>query len=343
MVFINKAVLFSIFILLYFPANSVFAQEDSLLKKISEIDVSLSSVDDSDEDLYMNTVSFESFYDELSPVGEWIQISPDEIKADLKDGEGQGFASNIMSDENTIYIWRPTGVENNWHPYMNGRWIFTNQGWMWASNYSWGWAVYHYGRWWNSPVFGWVWIPGHVWAPAWVRWKVTDGFIGWCPLTPYARWNMNSGITISNYNYINRNRDWIFIEKGRFAEEISSSNRVKVKENGTYISKASDLLDIKYENSKIKNYGPDVNDLQSKFGVKFNEKNITRTNTITNPVVGDKDVTVYRPDFKKVDVDFKTGKPLHSVGPGKFKIASKIKKHIIKRRIKRRLHKDIRK
>ena len=32
----------------------------------------------------------------------------------------------------------------------------------------WGWIAYHYGHWYRDPDFGWFWIPGDEWAPAWV-------------------------------------------------------------------------------------------------------------------------------------------------------------------------------
>jgi len=45
------------------------------------------------------------------------------------------------------------------------------------------WALdVHYGRW-ACPVFGWVWVPGDVWGPAWVDWFSATGFVGWAPLS----------------------------------------------------------------------------------------------------------------------------------------------------------------
>ncbi len=57
----------------------------------------------------------------------------------------------------------------------------------------WGWATDHYGRWFYDPDYGWVWVPGYEWAPAWVDWVVYDGWIGWAPLPPSATWSVNVG------------------------------------------------------------------------------------------------------------------------------------------------------
>jgi hypothetical protein len=32
--------------------------------------------------------------------------------------------------------------------------------------------------------FGWIWVPGDEWSPAWVRWRRGGTHIGWCPLPP---------------------------------------------------------------------------------------------------------------------------------------------------------------
>ena len=46
------------------------------------------------------------------------------------------------------------------------------------------WAVYHYGRWGYDQDIGWFWVPGTVWAPAWVSWRRSNDVVGWAPLPP---------------------------------------------------------------------------------------------------------------------------------------------------------------
>jgi len=83
-------------------------------------------------------------------------------------------------------VWRPRRVSEDWQPYVYGRWVWTDAGWAWASDEPFGWAVYHYGRWAWAPAVGWMWVPGRVWAPAWVSWRWTDGYAAWCPMGPRA-------------------------------------------------------------------------------------------------------------------------------------------------------------
>ena len=113
-------------------------------------------------------ITYQDFYDGLAPYGDWVYV----------DGYG--------------YCWQP-GVEEGWRPYTNGGWIYTNAGWTWSSDEEWGWATDHYGRWMLTTEFGWLWVPGYEWAPAWVSWRKSDEYVGWAPLPPEATWQPASG------------------------------------------------------------------------------------------------------------------------------------------------------
>ncbi|MEO1576259.1 MAG: DUF6600 domain-containing protein, partial [Pseudomonadota bacterium] len=78
-------------------------------------------------------------------------------------------------------VWSPYDMTADWRPYTNGYWVERDAEWVWHSNFSWGWAAFHYGRWNLDPNFGWVWVPDDVWAPAWVVWRTGGDVIGWAP------------------------------------------------------------------------------------------------------------------------------------------------------------------
>jgi hypothetical protein len=84
------------------------------------------------------------------------------------------------------YLWTPalSIVGAAFSPYATcGHWILSEYGWTWASDWSWGWAPFHYGRW--IPRAGrWSWVPGTMWGPAWVSWRSGNGYVGWSPLPP---------------------------------------------------------------------------------------------------------------------------------------------------------------
>src|SRR4051812_15685651 len=79
-----------------------------------------------------------SFDTALSPYGEWVSVS------------------------RVGRVWRPyrTVVGPEFVPYQTGgHWEESEYGWIFVSDYDWGWAPFHYGRWYMDPYYGWVWIP----------------------------------------------------------------------------------------------------------------------------------------------------------------------------------------
>jgi hypothetical protein len=117
-------------------------------------------------------VSPEFFYDALAPYGEWVDVGD--------------YGS----------CWHPTGVDDNWAPYTDGYWAYTDAGWTWVSYEDFGGVVYHYGRWMKVEGEGWCWAPDYEWAPAWVSWRRNDDYIGWAPLPPEARWRGDIGFSV---------------------------------------------------------------------------------------------------------------------------------------------------
>lgn len=100
-----------------------------------------------------------TFETQLAPDGRWIEV----------DGTRSWQPAVEVSD-------------SNWQPYLNdGHWVWTDDGWYWESNYKWGWAAFHYGRWDRVANYNWVWTPDVVWAPAWVSWRESDSVYGWAP------------------------------------------------------------------------------------------------------------------------------------------------------------------
>ncbi len=117
-------------------------------------------------------ISYDDFYQSLSPYGQWVE------------------------DPVYGYVWSP-GEDASFRPYYtNGHWVMTEYGNTWVSDYPWGWACFHYGRWTYDDYYGWLWIPGSSWGPAWVSWRYGDGFYGWAPLSP----DYTAGGAITSYH-----------------------------------------------------------------------------------------------------------------------------------------------
>ncbi len=107
--------------------------------------------------------AYTQFGSALAPYGTWID--------DPSYGRVWVPASNVVGADFAPY-------------YSRGHWVLTEYGWTWVSDYAWGWAPFHYGRWISLASRGWGWVPGTVWGPAWVGWRYGGGYAGWAPLPP---------------------------------------------------------------------------------------------------------------------------------------------------------------
>ncbi len=47
--------------------------------------------------------------------------------------------------------------------------------------------------------YGWVWVPGNVWAPAWVSWRTANSYVGWAPLPPGVSLNVLSQLAFNGH------------------------------------------------------------------------------------------------------------------------------------------------
>lgn len=96
-------------------------------------------------------------------------------------------------DPNYGTVWVPSSsvVGPDFTPYVSaGHWVYDTD-YVWVSDYDWGWAPFHYGRWVYGPGFGWEWVPGRAYAGAWVSWRYGVGdwaYVGWAPLAPTWCW-----------------------------------------------------------------------------------------------------------------------------------------------------------
>lgn len=90
------------------------------------------------------------------------------------------------------YVWRPSINGHSypwgsWMPYTYGRWTSVQGQLFWVPGETWGWVPYHLGIWmWNKNK-GWLWIPGSVFAPAWVDWSFGYDYYCWRPWS-YLDW-----------------------------------------------------------------------------------------------------------------------------------------------------------
>jgi hypothetical protein len=215
-------------------------------------------------------ISDQVFYDNLSPYGVWVY--------DPQYGD----------------MWVPN-VDGNFRPYATrGHWVLTEYGNTWVSDYPWGWATFHYGRWVFDDYYGWAWIPGYEWAPAWVSWRQTPDYYGWAPLTPNISIDISFGnnYSIPDYywvfapqTYINSPRIYnYYVPHTRVVNIIRSTtiiNNIYSRDNRRYIA------------------GPRIQDIERVTRSRPQIYNIREANRPGSVNVRNKTVNIYRPEVKR--------------------------------------------
>jgi hypothetical protein len=212
------------------------------------------------------SVSYQTFYDELSPYGDWIY------------------------DGDYGYVWAPQ-VGNDFRPYYtNGQWAMTDYGNTWVSGYDWGWAPFHYGRWTHNRFYGWVWVPGTTWGPAWVSWRSGGGNYGWAPMGPGISINISFG-----NNYYTPYDWWTFVPCSNIYSGYYGNYWRGAGYNNTYINNTV-IINNTYNKNYV--YGPRRNEIEQVTGGRVKVYNLRDGRAAGRSAINGNNVSVYRPSVR---------------------------------------------
>ncbi|MCF8450576.1 MAG: hypothetical protein K9G49_11965 [Taibaiella sp.] len=218
------------------------------------------------------TVSYQTFYDNLAPYGQWIY------------------------DPEYGNVWVPN-EDGNFRPYgSRGQWVMTEYGNTWVSDDPWGWAVYHYGRWTYNPYYGWIWVPGYEWAPAWVSWRFGGGNAGWAPLGP----GVNSGV-----GYYAPDNWWVFVGPQYMYQPNCIRYWRGPSYNTTYIRQTTIINNYYVDNTtRVRyNYGPRAEVIQQVTRQPVQVYSVSQLNRPGAPSIGRNSVSIYRPSVNRASVN----------------------------------------
>ncbi len=125
------------------------------------------------------------------------------------------------------FVWRPFLNDHaypsggSWMPYSYGRWTMAQGQLFWVPFETWGWVPYHLGIWvWNEKK-GWLWIPGSIFAPAWVEWMCSAGSFCWRPWT-LMDWYGYESYEYYRYGLYDTGQSPYFARWGVFVEDPPS-------------------------------------------------------------------------------------------------------------------------
>ncbi|HXO21857.1 MAG TPA: DUF6600 domain-containing protein [Thermoanaerobaculia bacterium] len=187
--------------------------------------------------------SVQYFHQRLSPYGRW------EARAGYGD------------------VWIPR-VSSGWRPYTTGHWVYTDQGWAWVANEPWGWAAFHYGRWYHDENSGWGWVPGHVWAPAWVAWRNGGGYLGWAPLPPSIGFTAGVGVSFGGVDIETAISPsyYSFVPERAILDARLSSSFVPFSRNADCFRRSSNITRLTVVNNRVFNQGLNVQRIEQVTG-----------------------------------------------------------------------------
>lgn len=225
-------------------------------------------------------VSFQVFYDNLSPYGHWV------------DYPSYG------------YIWIPSAGAD-FVPYStSGYWVMTDYGWTWVSAYEWGWAPFHYGRWNYDSFYGWFWVPDNIWGPAWVVWRTSPGYYGWAPLGP------NVSITFAMGGGYNPPSDyWCFVSNQYMGREDINNYYGPRKGNQELINNSTIINNTYVDKSRNTTYiaGPGKEEIEKGTGRKVKTVGV-KDNSKPGQGLKNNELHTYRPVVSPRAADAKPSK-----------------------------------
>ena len=199
-------------------------------------------------------VSFDFFYNDLSPHGSWL----------VSGSYGR--------------VWQPQVYRPGWNPYYDGHWEYADVGWVWVSDYSWGAVPYHYGTWVMDADYGWVWVPGYTWAPAWVVFRQGPQAVGWAPVSP----EFSIGISFGSRGYYEPPPSaFVFVPVQQFAAPRIRPYIVPERQVNTYIRNTTIINNnLVVQNNVVVNRGPDVRVVERAAGRTIRPEPIERVQRV---------------------------------------------------------------
>jgi hypothetical protein len=215
-------------------------------------------------------ISDQEFYDELQPYGTWIY------------------------DPQYGNVWIPD-VEEDFRPYATrGYWAMTSYGNTWVSDYPWGWATFHYGRWHFDNYYGWEWVPGNEWAPAWVSWRDGGGYYGWAPMEPGVSIDASFGD-----NYSVPDNYWVFAPYAYINYTNVYNYYVPYNKTRTIIRNTAWLRNRYNYNNRVYNAGPRREEIQRYSHRPVRVYNINNVNRPSRITVNNNNINIYRPAVRQ--------------------------------------------
>jgi hypothetical protein len=144
--------------------------------------------------------------------------------------------------------------------------------------------------------YGWLWVPGYNWSPAWVTWGTVDNYYAWAPLMPevnaateYSSWRPHSFYwNVASRDHIYDRNISTVIERPETV--VNVVNRITIVNNFTTTR----------SNNLHYSRGPEINDVQQFTKEKITPVSFKEVNKSEQVSHNGDVVNVYRPAVQTV-------------------------------------------
>ena len=149
------------------------------------------------------------------------------------------------------------------------------------SNDPWGGNPYHYGTWASIPGYGWSWVPGTVWAPAWVTWSYSNSYVGWAPLPPTVVFGASGyagrPVVVSQTQYV-------FVPTNRFVGRNVTTVRIPAQQSAQIFRQTRPVTGFAVTGGIVRNTALPMETIERAAGGKIETRSIQAAGTAPRAV-----------------------------------------------------------
>jgi len=137
-------------------------------------------------------------------------------------------------------------------PYTNGRWLYSEYGWMWKGNAPHSWVTEHYGYWKRGADQVWAWYPGPHWLPQIVEIRASPAGIGWRS----AEVDADGNFVEAPADRFTKSDEWTFVTPAVFAGPITPAVIAKPAEAEQMLEQSTESVHSYLTYREIDRPGP---------------------------------------------------------------------------------------
>src|SRR5690606_6781080 len=142
----------------------------------------------------------------------------------------------------------------------------------------------------SNDQYGWGWVPGYEWGPAWVSWRQGGGQYGWAPLGPNVSIGINVNIPLSH---------WVFVPQRYFFSPRIYSYYTPYNRYNSFYNRTTIINNVYIYNNRNYYAGPGRSELARITRTPVRVYNVNNSNRPGRAIIESRAVSIYRPQVNE--------------------------------------------